>query len=51
MLGYGGTDKPFDPVEYTTKKLSADLVALLDLLEVRQAVRIYPFLTTLTTWC
>jgi soluble epoxide hydrolase/lipid-phosphate phosphatase len=30
MLGYGGTDKPFDTLEYTTKKLCADLVALLD---------------------
>lgn len=30
MLGYGGTDKPFDVSEYSTKKLSADLAALLD---------------------
>lgn len=43
MLGYGGTDKPLEPVEYSTKKLSADLVALLDLLGIQQAVYIlYP---------
>ena len=40
MLGYGGTDKPKDPGEYTPKKLCDDLVALLDLLEVKNAVRI-----------
>ncbi|KAF8329017.1 epoxide hydrolase [Amanita rubescens] len=38
MLGYGGTDKPKDPAEYTPKKLCDDLVALLDLLEVKNAV-------------
>ncbi|KAL1721742.1 Alpha/Beta hydrolase protein [Schizophyllum commune] len=40
MLGYGGTDKPHDPAEYTTKKLCNDLAALLDLLDVRKAVLI-----------
>ncbi|KAL1739507.1 Alpha/Beta hydrolase protein [Schizophyllum fasciatum] len=40
MLGYGGTDKPLDPSEYTTKRLSNDLAALLDLLDVRKAVLI-----------
>ncbi|KAF5388406.1 hypothetical protein D9615_000650 [Tricholomella constricta] len=40
MLGYGGTDKPEDPSEYSTKKLCADLTALLDLLGVRRAVLI-----------
>lgn len=39
MLGYGGTDKPKDPAEYTPKKLCDDLVALLDLLQVKSAVR------------
>ncbi|RDB19886.1 Bifunctional epoxide hydrolase 2 [Hypsizygus marmoreus] len=38
MLGYGGTDKPADASEYSTKKLCVDLAALLDLLGVRQAV-------------
>lgn len=38
MLGYGGTDKPRDASEYSTKKLSADLTALLDLLDVQQAI-------------
>ncbi|KAF9006646.1 epoxide hydrolase [Cyathus striatus] len=38
MLGYGGTDKPFDPAEYSTKKLCADLAALLDLLAIKQAI-------------
>lgn len=38
MLGYGGTDKPTDAEEYTTRKLSDDLAALLDLLGIRQAV-------------
>lgn len=30
MLGYGETDKPDDIAEYTTKRLCADLAALLD---------------------
>ena len=38
MLGYGGTSKPEDPAEYTTKKLSADLAALLDVLGIQRAV-------------
>ncbi|KAK0461777.1 Alpha/Beta hydrolase protein [Desarmillaria tabescens] len=38
MLGYGDTDRPADPGEYTTKKLCADLIALLDLLGVEKAV-------------
>jgi len=38
MLGYGGTDKPKDPAEYTPKKLCDDLVALLDLLQVKSVV-------------
>jgi soluble epoxide hydrolase / lipid-phosphate phosphatase len=38
MLGYGGTDKPKDPAAYTTKRLSDDLAALLDLIGVRKAV-------------
>jgi soluble epoxide hydrolase/lipid-phosphate phosphatase len=38
MLGYGGTDKPADPSEYSTKKLCADLVALLDFLSIKKAV-------------
>lgn len=42
MLGYGETSKPIAAEEYTTKKLSADLAALLDILGIRKAVR-YPF--------
>ncbi|KXN92348.1 Bifunctional epoxide hydrolase 2 [Leucoagaricus sp. SymC.cos] len=38
MLGYGTTDKPQAVEEYTTKKLCADLVALLDLIGIRKAV-------------
>ncbi|KAK1223333.1 hypothetical protein PQX77_013810 [Marasmius sp. AFHP31] len=38
MLGYGDTDKPEDPSEYTTKKLCRDLSELLDLLGVKRAV-------------
>ena len=38
MLGYGGTQKPIDASEYSTKKLCADLAALLDLLEIKSAV-------------
>ncbi|KAH6914733.1 Alpha/Beta hydrolase protein [Coprinopsis sp. MPI-PUGE-AT-0042] len=40
MLGYGGTSKPTEAEEYSTKKLCADLAALLDLLGVRKAVLI-----------
>lgn len=39
MLGYGGTDKPWDIEEYTTKRLCADIAALLDIIGVKQAVR------------
>jgi len=39
MLGYGGTDKPLDVEEYSTKKLCADLAALLDIVGVSTAVR------------
>ncbi|KAG6846336.1 hypothetical protein H0H93_014594, partial [Arthromyces matolae] len=38
MLGYGGTDKPQDPSDYSTRRLCADLAALLDLLGVQRAV-------------
>jgi len=38
MLGYGQTDKPSDPREYSTKRLCADLNALLDLLGIQKAV-------------
>jgi len=39
MLGYGGTSQPLHPPDYTTKKLSADLDALLDKIGVKQVVR------------
>jgi soluble epoxide hydrolase / lipid-phosphate phosphatase len=38
MLGYGGTEKPFNASEYSTKKLCSDLAALLDLLGIRKSV-------------
>ncbi|KAF9057886.1 epoxide hydrolase [Panaeolus papilionaceus] len=38
MLGYGGTSKPVEAAEYSTKKLCADLVALLDILLIKRAV-------------
>lgn len=38
MLGYGGTDKPLAAEEYSTKKLCADLAALLDIIGVSRAV-------------
>ena len=38
MLGYGGTDKPLDAEEYSTKKLCADLAALLEIVGVSRAV-------------
>ncbi|KAJ3808309.1 epoxide hydrolase [Lentinula aff. lateritia] len=40
MLGYGGTDRPENPVEYTTKRLCADLSAILELLAIKKAVLI-----------
>ncbi|KAI0057544.1 alpha/beta-hydrolase [Artomyces pyxidatus] len=40
MLGYGGTDKPAAPEEYSTKRLSDDLAALLDVAGVRQVILI-----------
>lgn len=38
MLGYGGTDKPQAAEEYSTRRLSADLAALLDVVGVHKAV-------------
>jgi len=38
MLGYGGTDKPLAAEEYSTKKLCADLAALLDIIGVSRAI-------------
>ncbi|TFK55629.1 alpha/beta-hydrolase [Heliocybe sulcata] len=38
MLGYGGTDKPKETKEYSPKRLSDDMAALLDLDEIRKAV-------------
>ena len=40
MLGYGGTSKPIDAAEYSTKKLCADLAALLDFLGINRAVSV-----------
>lgn len=42
MLGYGGTDKPLTAEEYSTKKLCADLAALLDVVGVSKAVSVRP---------
>lgn len=41
MLGYGGTDKPKDTADYSPKKLSDDLAAILDLIDVQKAVSIH----------
>ncbi|KAF7302030.1 Epoxide hydrolase hydrolase [Mycena indigotica] len=38
MLGYGGSDAPVDALEYTTKRLTSDLAALLTKLGVDRAV-------------
>jgi soluble epoxide hydrolase/lipid-phosphate phosphatase len=38
MLGYGSTDMPLDSKEYSTKRLTDDLAALLDLLSIQKAV-------------
>ncbi|KAF8914248.1 Alpha/Beta hydrolase protein [Gymnopilus junonius] len=40
MLGYGASSKPVDPAEYSTKRLCADLAALLDVLGIKKAVLI-----------
>ncbi|KAI0776203.1 alpha/beta-hydrolase [Trametes elegans] len=37
-LGYGGSDKPEDAAEYTSKKISDDIAALMDLLQLPKAV-------------
>jgi len=50
MLGYGGTDKPTDPKYYSTKSLSADLAALLDLIGVKKAVVIGHDWGAMTVW-
>jgi hypothetical protein len=41
MLGYGQTDKPDEPEEYSFKKLSDDLATLLDHIGSPKAVRSY----------
>ncbi|KAJ7044719.1 epoxide hydrolase [Mycena alexandri] len=38
MLGYGGSDAPIDPLQYTTKRLAGDLMALLTALGVGRAI-------------
>ncbi|KAJ7693934.1 Alpha/Beta hydrolase protein [Mycena rosella] len=38
MLGYGASDAPIDPAQYTTKRLANDLVALLTALGIDRAV-------------
>ncbi|KZT24573.1 alpha/beta-hydrolase [Neolentinus lepideus HHB14362 ss-1] len=38
MLGYGGTDKPKEAIQYSPKRLSDDLAALLDAVQIRKAV-------------
>lgn len=38
MLGYGQSDKPRDPQEYSLKRISSDLASILDVIRVRKAV-------------
>ncbi|MGE0601645.1 MAG: alpha/beta fold hydrolase [Dehalococcoidia bacterium] len=38
MRGYGGTDAPADPSEYSMKTLCADMAGLLDALDIEKAV-------------
>lgn len=45
MLGYGGTDKPRAAEEYSTRRLCADLAALLDVVGVHKAVSVPEFRT------
>jgi len=51
MLGYGQTDKPSAIAEYTWKKLTGDLAALLDTAGTAKVVRIIhtaPYSFTMT---
>ncbi|KIJ56941.1 hypothetical protein M422DRAFT_198290 [Sphaerobolus stellatus SS14] len=50
MLGYGGTDKPVDPANYSTKALSDDLAALLDIAGVKKAIVLGHDWGCATTW-
>lgn len=38
MLGYGQSDKPPGPEEYSLKRISNDLASILDVIRVRKAV-------------
>lgn len=38
MLGYGKTDKPIDPAQYVSSKLSKDLVDILDVEKIQQVI-------------
>jgi soluble epoxide hydrolase/lipid-phosphate phosphatase len=38
MLGYGESDKPDEPEEYSLKMISSDLASILDVIQVRKAV-------------
>ena len=37
-LGYGGSDKPEDAIQYTSRRICDDIAALMDLLQVPKAV-------------
>ncbi|KAI0751045.1 alpha/beta-hydrolase [Daedaleopsis nitida] len=37
-LGYGGTDQPEDAIHYTPKRITDDIAALLDILQIPKAV-------------
>ena len=51
MLGYGGTDKPLALEEYSTKRLCADLAALLDIIGVSRAVSLSRSLQGSLSFC
>jgi len=38
MLGYGQSDKPDEPEEYSLKMISSDLASILDVIRVRKVV-------------
>ena len=40
-LGYGGSEQPEDAVHYTPKRITDDIAALMDLLQIPKAVSLF----------